>query len=118
LPARSKKSSSGRTSSKKRTGTKKRVESKRIKPQKAPEKVAVEPGGFDLMSHALVPRHEIVSPDEREDLIRRYGPLQLFPKILTTDPVVRQLGAKPGDVIKITRPGERVPAYRVVVRGG
>jgi len=118
LPARSKRSSSGRASSKRRAAAKKKVESKKIKPQRAPEAAAVEPGGFDLMSHVLVPRHEIVPSDEREELIRKYGPLKLFPKILTTDPVVRQLGAKPGDVIKITRPGAKVPAYRVVVRGG
>lgn len=122
MPARSKKSSSRRSSAKRRKGSKaesKKVESKKIKAQEVPSPgPGGEPGGFDLMSHILVPRHEIVGPEEREELIKKFGPLRLFPKILATDPVVRQLGAKPGDVIRIIRPREKVPAYRVVVRGG
>jgi len=122
LPTRSKRSSSRRSHAKKRRGSKagsKKVESKKIKAQEVPSpRPGSEPGGFDLMSHVLVPQHEIVSQEEREELIRKFGPLRLFPKILVTDPVVRQLGAKPGDVIRIIRPGEKVPAYRVVVRGG
>ena len=69
---------------------------------------------FDVTKHVLVPKHEIVSEEEKQELIRKYGDLKYFPKISVKDPVIRRLGAKPGDVVKIMRPGARVPHYRVV----
>ncbi|OYT65386.1 DNA-directed RNA polymerase subunit H [Candidatus Bathyarchaeota archaeon ex4484_205] len=59
---------------------------------------------FDLMKHVLVPVHKIVDQDEREELLSKYGikPYQL-PRILSTDPVVKAIGARPGDIIKIER---------------
>ncbi|MCC5994030.1 MAG: DNA-directed RNA polymerase subunit H [Candidatus Aenigmarchaeota archaeon] len=75
---------------------------------------------IDVSKHELVPKHEIISEKEKEELIRRYGSLKNFPRIYTTDPQVKILNAKPGDVIKITRfnevTGESV-YYRVVVEG-
>ena len=74
---------------------------------------------LDVSRHELVPKHEIVSEKEKEELIKKYGPLKLFPRISINDPQVRRLGAKPGDLIKITRKsdvaGEYV-YYRVVVK--
>lgn len=67
--------------------------------------------------HVLVPKHEIVSQRERTELIKKYGPLRLFPKISAKDPQVRALGAKIGDLVRITRKskiaGESI-YYRVV----
>ncbi len=74
-----------------------------------------EEGHFDLMKHVLVPKHVIASEKEKEEVIRKYGPLKYFPKISVKDPVVKQLGAKPGDLIRIERPDSVVPYYRVVV---
>lgn len=61
----------------------------------------------------MVPKHELVSEEERAELVRRYGPLELFPKILASDPMVERLGAKPGDLIRIYR--EEGIYYRYVV---
>lgn len=78
--------------------------------------------GFNILDHELVPKHEIISEKEKEEVIRRYGitSLKQLPRIFTSDPVVRALGAKVGDIIKITRKsptsGETV-YYRVVVKG-
>ena len=69
---------------------------------------------FDLMKHKLVPKHIIVSEKEKEEVIRKYGPLKYFPKISAKDPIVQEIGAKPGDLIRIERPGSIVPFYRVV----
>ncbi|GEM_PF-3015520 len=69
---------------------------------------------FDLMKHKLVPKHVIVSEKEKEEVIRKYGPLKYFPKISAKDPIVQEIGAKPGDLIRIERPDSIVPFYRVV----
>ncbi len=62
--------------------------------------------------------HELLSPEEQEEVLRRYKTTRpQLPKILTSDPVVRKLGAKPGDIIKITRtsPTAGVTVYYRVV---
>jgi DNA-directed RNA polymerase subunit H len=59
---------------------------------------------FDVMSHQLVPKHEVISEKEVEDVLNRFELTKdQLPKILITDPVVKRIGAKVGDVIKITR---------------
>ncbi len=74
---------------------------------------------FDIFEHALVPRHETLTPLEREELLKKYKvkPYQM-PQITATDPAVKAIGAKPGDVLRIIRKsstaGEHI-AYRYVV---
>lgn len=83
------------------------------------EEVSKSKRKFDLFDHELVPKHEVLTPEDKEALLKQYGikPSQL-PKILANDPVVLEINAKPGDVIKITRrspiAGE-VISYRFVV---
>lgn len=75
----------------------------------------------NILEHALVPPCRILSDEERETLLRKYSikPSQL-PKILVSDPVVVVIGAKPGDILEMTRKspvaGETL-AYRIVVEG-
>ena len=74
---------------------------------------------FDIFEHSLVPVHEIVSDEEREQLSEKYHaePYQ-FPWIKSVDPISIILGAKPGDVIRITQKSEtagRYDTYRYVV---
>ncbi len=74
---------------------------------------------IDIFDHELVPKHEILSEEEVKDLLSKYNVTKnQLPKILDTDPAVKELNAKIGDVIKITRKsftaGESV-YYRVVV---
>lgn len=74
---------------------------------------------FDLFQHDLVPTHEIASPKEIEELSKTlFGELHKLPKIFSTDPAAQLLGAKPGEVLKITRQsvtaGEFI-AYRYVM---
>jgi DNA-directed RNA polymerase subunit H len=73
----------------------------------------------ELLKHVLVPKHEIVSKEEEHGLFESLKIAQdKLPKILTSDPIVKMLAAKAGDVIKITRnsptSGESV-YYRIVV---
>lgn len=74
---------------------------------------------FDIFEHALVPRHEILNTKEKDELLAKLKvqPYQM-PQIKSTDPAVKAIGAKPGDVLRIIRKsqtaGEHI-AYRYVV---
>ncbi len=76
---------------------------------------------FNIFDHVLVPKHEILPPDEREKLLAKYRvhPYQL-PRIKTSDPAVKAIGAKAGDIVKIIRDSTaagKYVAYRYVVEG-
>jgi DNA-directed RNA polymerase subunit H (RpoH/RPB5) len=59
---------------------------------------------FNIFEHELVPRHEILSQEEAEKLLGQFKvePYQL-PHIKSDDPAARSIGARPGDILKITR---------------
>jgi DNA-directed RNA polymerase subunit H (RpoH/RPB5) len=74
---------------------------------------------FEILNHELVPNHELISEDEKKQLFKKYNitPDQL-PKVLDTDPVCLSIGAKPGQIIKITRKSttaKNAVIYRFVV---
>lgn len=57
-----------------------------------------------ISSHEMVPTHEIIPREEIPLLLEKYSiKMQQFPKLLDTDPLVLEIGATPGDVVKITR---------------
>jgi DNA-directed RNA polymerase subunit H len=74
---------------------------------------------FEIFEHKLVPKHEILSEKEKSQILAEYKiqPYQM-PQIKATDPAVKAIGAKPGDMLKIIRKsqtaGEHI-AYRYVV---
>jgi DNA-directed RNA polymerase subunit H len=74
---------------------------------------------INILEHELVPRFEILSPEEAKELLEKLGiqPHQL-PWISIDDPVVKAIGAKPGDILRVIRKsptaGESI-AYRYVV---
>ena len=74
---------------------------------------------FDIFEHALVPRHEILTEKERDQLLTLYKvkPYQM-PQVKSNDPAVKAIGAKPGNILRIIRKsstaGEHI-AYRYVV---
>ena len=76
---------------------------------------------FNVFEHYLVPKHEILSRDEKEEVLKKYRvePYQ-FPLIKTSDPIAKVIGARFGDLIRIVRKsptaGEYV-SYRYVVEG-
>lgn len=74
---------------------------------------------FDLFKHEIVPKHEILTKEDVKELQKKYriNPYQI-PRIKASDPAAKMIGAKPGDIIKITREsltaGSSI-AYRYVV---
>lgn len=74
----------------------------------------------DILKHVLVPKHEVLSENKVQDLLEKYKiTLKHLPRISSSDPVIKAIEAKPGDVIKITRrsmTAGRTVYYRVVVK--
>lgn len=76
---------------------------------------------FNIYEHVLVPKHEIATSEEREKILSEYRvqPYQL-PRLKASDPAVKAIGAKPGDLIKVTRDSPsagKYVSYRYVVEG-
>lgn len=63
----------------------------------------------------------MLTDEEKQELLNKYKiTLRQLPRIFVNDPVIRQIGGKVGDVVKIIRKspvaGETL-YYRVVVKG-
>ncbi|ARM75839.1 DNA-directed RNA polymerase subunit H [Acidianus manzaensis] len=76
---------------------------------------------IDPTIHYLVPKHEVLPIEEAYRILKTLGvsPEQL-PWIKASDPVIKAIGAKPGDIIKISRKSSTVGEtiiYRYVISG-
>ena len=66
---------------------------------------------FKVSTHFLIPKHELLTKEESAQVLARFNssPAQ-FPYILSTDPIAKEIGAKPGDFVRITRKSETAGA--------
>ena len=88
---------------------------------------------FNILNHSAVPKHEILSDDEIEEIFadvdydisqiiniffgREPRCISQLPKIRVNDPVSKAIGAEEGQVLKITRKSETAGifvTYRLV----
>jgi len=97
----------------------KKSKSKKVSKVKEPKKSLRELSEIDITKHYLVPKHVILSEEEKKELLEKYKvSLSDLPKIKISDPALKNLNVKPGDVVKIIRNnpwiGEEI-YYRVVV---
>ncbi len=71
------------------------------------------------LDNLLIPRHELIPKDKEDQAIASFGATKAnLPKIRANEPQAKKMGAKPGDVVKITRKdstGENV-YYRLVIK--
>ncbi|HZX20610.1 MAG TPA: DNA-directed RNA polymerase subunit H [archaeon] len=72
-----------------------------------------------VADHFLVSKHEIVPLERLEEVFKKFGSkAEKFPQILVDDPAVEEIGAKRGDMIKITRKSQTAGTsiyFRIVV---
>jgi DNA-directed RNA polymerase subunit H len=73
----------------------------------------------DILKHKLVPDHTILSKTEAKKVLKELNIHQeQLPKIKVDDPVAKAIGAKTGDILKITRKSQtagRFVTYRLVI---
>jgi len=76
---------------------------------------------FNIFEQTLVPKHEILTQEEKEEILAKYRvkPHQL-PWIRASDPASEAIGAKPGDIVRIIRDSPtagKYVSYRYVIEG-
>jgi len=74
---------------------------------------------FSLIGHNMVPQHILIPDNEVNKVLKEYDvDKEQLPKIKISDPVIVEIGAEIGDVIKVIRnsptAGEAV-VYRLVI---
>jgi DNA-directed RNA polymerase subunit H len=74
---------------------------------------------FKITDHLLVPKHELMTPEEAATILKKYNATpHEFPFVLSTDSAAKSIGAKAGDFVKVTRGSETAGEtvyYRYVV---
>lgn len=76
---------------------------------------------FNITTHQLVCKHSKVADAEKEALLKKFDITpQDLPKITESDPAIKHLSAKAGDVIKIERESKTAGQsayFREVIEG-
>lgn len=76
---------------------------------------------LNVLDHELVPEHTILNEQEKEEVLKKYGiSLRQLPRVLITDPAIKEMNPKLGDVVKVMRKSQTAGEsayYRVVIKG-
>lgn len=81
--------------------------------------MAEEKQAFDVFESELVPKHELLTKEEKVEFLKKNNlSVKQLPRIKSEDPVVKVLGGKKGDVVKVIRASPVAGEYyyyRIVV---
>lgn len=74
-----------------------------------------------ILEHDLVPKHILLTKEEANQLTGKYRikPFQL-PKVKESDPAVKSINGKPGDIVKIMRKSSTAGVaeyFRYIIKG-
>jgi len=69
---------------------------------------------YNVTKHTMVPTHEVLSADEKADLLKKYNLVSdnQLPLIMKTDPVAKYHGLTTGQVCRIIRSSETHGVYK------
>ncbi|RMF05024.1 DNA-directed RNA polymerase subunit H [Candidatus Woesearchaeota archaeon] len=83
--------------------------------------MAAKKKNTEPIKHSLIPEHKKLSEKEKKELLEKHGiSVYELPNILASDPALRGMDVKPGDIIRIKRKSPTAGvtyAYRGVVNG-
>ena len=69
-------------------------------------------------SLVLVCEHKVLSEAAVKVIEKRFGITpEMFPKILESDPQIKRINAKPGQLVEILSGDSKRPHYRYVIKG-
>jgi DNA-directed RNA polymerase subunit H len=75
---------------------------------------------FNILNHELVPEHIILKENEIKEVLEKFNiKPENLPKILLSDPAVKAINAKEGDILKIVRKSKTAGIsiyYRIVIK--
>jgi len=75
---------------------------------------------FNILNHELVPEHIILKENEIKEVLEKFNiKPENLPKILLSDPVVKAINAKEGNILKIVRKSKTAGIsiyYRIVIK--
>jgi DNA-directed RNA polymerase subunit H len=77
------------------------------------------PKSFSLLSHQLVAEHILLSDNEANQVLKKYDiEKEQLPKIKITDPVIMEINAQVGQIVKIVRKSQtagEAEFYRLII---
>ncbi|MBE0523232.1 MAG: DNA-directed RNA polymerase subunit H [Methanosarcinales archaeon] len=77
------------------------------------------PKSFSLLNHQIVPEHILLSDNDANLVLKKYDiEKEQLPKIKITDPVIKEINAQVGEIVKIIRKSQtagEAEFYRLVI---